>query len=131
MLLKPDDPFWWQWIGNELDSTAEDDEIITFLSERLRRHEEGWLPVGHVDPPEVPDDERPLVFYLGPNHYPAGLYLPAGYDLESHDGDDDDWTIFRARDSISGQILTIWAVGPNAGEAQTEDELAKWIHSPG
>lgn len=83
-----------------------------------------WLPIGHVVPPEVEEGERPLIFYLGPNFFPAGLYLPAGYDLEAHEAADD-WAIFRARDSRNGQILTLWAVGPNAGEARSEDDLAK------
>ena len=84
-----------------------------------------WLTVGHVDPPEVAEGERPLVFYLGPNHYPAGLYLPAGYDLEGRDGDDEGWVVLRARDSVSRQILSIWAVGPNAGDVKTEEQLVR------
>jgi hypothetical protein len=82
-----------------------------------------WEKVAHVDPPPAlegttivgPGAEevsyaRSLTFYLGPNHYPAGLYLPDGYDLESRPGNDLGWTILRARDSTSGQVLTLWAV---------------------
>lgn len=93
-----------------------------------------WSVVGHVDPPPpVPSStivgpeaesvtyERSLIFYLGPNHYPAGLYLPLGYDLESRPGDDEGWTMLRARDSQTRQILTMWAVN-DAAEA---DERVK------
>ena len=82
-----------------------------------------WTHLAHVDPPPpVPQTatvgpgaesvgfERSLIFYLGPNHYPAGLYLPDGYDLESRPGDDEGWTIIRARCAHSHQILTLWAV---------------------
>ncbi len=82
-----------------------------------------WTHLAHVDPPpaeiETMDGpagpnsivfERSLIFYLGPNHYPAGLYLPGGYDLESRPGDDEGWTILRARDAVSHQVLTLWAV---------------------
>ena len=67
--------------------------------------------MGHVGPPPpLVEGERSLTFYLGPNHYPAGIYLPAGYDLECRDGDDPGWQVLRARDSVSGQVLTTWAV---------------------
>jgi hypothetical protein len=82
-----------------------------------------WSHVAHVDPPplaqEVTDGpegpgtivfERSLIYYLGPNLYPAGLYLPQGYDLEERPGDEEGWKIIRARDSLSNQILTLWAV---------------------
>lgn len=82
-----------------------------------------WEKVGHVDPPPPlegttivgpnADDvsyTRSLTFYLGPNHYPAGIYLPDGYDLEARPADDPEWQILRARDSTSGQVLTLWAV---------------------
>lgn len=85
-----------------------------------------WEPVAHVDPPppvpsstqvgpgaETVEYERSLIFYLGPNHYAAGLYLPEGYDLERRPGDDEGWTMLRARDSLSGQVLTMWAVNDN------------------
>ena len=87
-----------------------------------------WEHVAHVDPPppvpsstvvgpgaESVEYERSLIFYLGPNHYPAGLYLPLGYDLESKPGDDEGWTMLRARDCQSRQILTMWAVNDSAG----------------
>lgn len=93
-----------------------------------------WTVVGHVDPPppvpsstivgpgaESVEYERSLIFYLGPNHYPAGLYLPGGYDLESRPGDDEGWTILRARDSVSNQVLTLWAVN----DAADADERVK------
>lgn len=93
-----------------------------------------WSLVGHVDPPppvpsstivgpgaETVEFERALIFYLGPNHYPAGLYLPKGYDLESRPGDDEGWTILRARDSVSHQVLTLWAVN----DAADADERVK------
>jgi hypothetical protein len=69
-----------------------------------------WTHLGHIDPPPVGEGERSLVFYLGPNHYPAGLYLPEGYDIEWRPGDNLEWKVLRARDSVSGQILTLWAV---------------------
>ena len=70
-----------------------------------------FAPVGHVDPPPDIDDDHPgLVYYLGPRLYAAGLYLPGGYDLESRPGDTEGWTVFRARDTGSGQLLSMWAV---------------------
>ena len=90
-----------------------------------------WTPVAHVDPPpalegttivgpeaETVEYARALIFYLGPNHYPAGIYLPDGYDLESRPGDDEGWMIVRARDTTSGQILTIWAVRNDGGDGE-------------
>jgi hypothetical protein len=79
-----------------------------------------WEPLGHVDPPA---DENRLIFYLGPNHYPAGIYLPQGYDLECRVGDTPDWTILRARDSLSGQVLTLWAV--RGGELEQGAEAVR------
>lgn len=93
-----------------------------------------WELIGHVDPPppvpsstrvdgsgELVEYERSLIFYLGPNHYPAGLYLVDGYDLESRPGDDDGWTILRARDTASGQVLTMWATNDD----RTADEQVR------
>lgn len=82
-----------------------------------------WEHLGHVDPPPAVEESiivqgsveretfsRSLTFYLGPNHYPAGIYLPEGHDLESRPADDEGWTIVRAVDSVSGQTLTLWAL---------------------
>ena len=93
-----------------------------------------WEQVAHVDPPPAlegtttvgPGAEsvtfaRSLTFYLGPNHYPAGLYLPDGYDLESRPGDDPGWTILRARDSSNGQILTLWATRDYESDGSVAD----------
>lgn len=78
-----------------------------------------FAPVGHVDPPPDIDDDHPgLIYYLGPRLFAAGLYLPQGYDLESRPGDDG-WTVYRARDTQSGQILTMWAVA----EGSTDVDL--------
>lgn len=80
-----------------------------------------WTVTGHVDPPDARNDEdRQLFYYLGPNLYPAGLYMPQGYDLESRDGEEG-WVLFRARDTLSGQIMTIWALGPEANDVQVLD----------
>lgn len=69
-----------------------------------------WETIAHVDPPPPQAaEDRQLIFYLGPNHYPAGLYLPLGYELESRDGDEG-WKVLRARDTLTHQILTIWGV---------------------
>lgn len=72
-----------------------------------------WRAVAHVDPP-APDEKnnlRQLFFYVGPNLYPAGLYMAEGYDLEERDGEDG-WRIVRARDTASGQVMTQWAMEP-------------------
>ncbi len=97
-----------------------------------------WETVAHVDPPppvpsstivgpgaESVEYERSLIFYLGPNHYPAGLYLPLGYDIESRPGDDEGWTMLRARDSQSRQALTMWAVN----DSQDADERVRILES--
>lgn len=69
-----------------------------------------WRFIAHVQPPATdPANPRGLVFYLGPNHYPAGLYLPKGYNLEARPGDDPGWTVIRARDTLTEQVLTMWA----------------------
>lgn len=95
-----------------------------------------WSFAGHVDPPPVEEltavvgpafEEETttrvgLIFYLGPNHYPAGLYMPQGYDLEERPGDDEDWKVLRARDSQSRQVLTTWAVRT---DSETEGERVK------
>ena len=96
-----------------------------------------WTHVAHVDPPPAVEESiivqgsverevfsRSLTFYLGPNHYPAGLYLPEGYDLERRPGDEG-WTILLARDSVSGQVLTLWATrDPNEdGSAAIGDQV--------
>jgi hypothetical protein len=82
--------------------------------------EYAWSVVGHVDPPEkLDDDDRQLLYYLGPNHYPAGLYLPRGYELETREGDEG-WTVNRARCSLTGQILTIWCIDPDGKPAILE-----------
>jgi hypothetical protein len=82
-----------------------------------------WQHLGHVDPPPAsPGNERALIFYLGPNHYPAGLYLPQGYDLQSRKGREG-WTVLRARDGRSHQTLTIWAVSDNEAEVSDEDRV--------
>ena len=80
-----------------------------------------WSHLAHVDPPPpLVEGERSLTFYLGPNHYPAGIYLPGGYDLEQRPGDEEGWTVLRARDSVSSQVLTLWAV---AGEGVEGDQV--------
>ena len=71
-----------------------------------------WERLGHVDPPALREErtmvgpsaetvtfERALIFYLGPNHYPAGLYLPLGYDIEEK----------RVRIEIQGDPISIEA----------------------
>jgi hypothetical protein len=95
-----------------------------------------WEHVGHVDPPPIAEETttvgpgadqatfaRSLIFYLGPNHYPAGLYLPLGYDLESRPGDDEGWKVLRARDSQTKQILTMWAVNESPDEAGRDERV--------
>jgi len=69
-----------------------------------------WKFLGHVEPPVTVDDAPERIFYLGPNHYPAGLYMPKGYNIEQRPGDDVGWTILRVRDCLSEQVLTMWAV---------------------
>jgi len=75
-----------------------------------------WRYLGHVDPPLLADGTVERVFYLGPNHFPAGLYFPKGYNLEVRPADDDGWSVLRVRDCLSEQVLTMWAVGSNDGE---------------
>ena len=58
------------------------------------------------------DDARALLL-RGVAHH-----LPEGYDLESRPGDEG-WTVYRARDTQSGQILTMWAVA----EGSTDVDL--------
>ena len=88
-----------------------------------------WAHLGHVDPPPpLVEGERSLTFYLGPNHYPAGIYLPAGYDLESRDGDDE-WQVLRARDSVSGQVLTTWGA-PDTLRMMKSELASTWIDNP-
>jgi hypothetical protein len=90
-----------------------------------------WEHVAHVDPPParqvesyvLPAAEKvttplALIYYLGPNLYPAGLYLPLGYDLEERPGDEENWKVLRARDSLSGQVLTLWAVRTDEAEGE-------------
>jgi hypothetical protein len=63
--------------------------------------------VGHVDPPS---DTKGLIFGIGPRSFPLGIYMPKGYDIESRQGDPDDWTVLRVRDSQTSQVLTMWAI---------------------
>jgi len=82
-----------------------------------------WAYLAHVEPPTVThDNPRGLVFYLGPNHYSAGLYLPKGYNLEIRPADDEGWVVMRARDTMSEQILTMWAVRSNKREDPTDPD---------
>jgi hypothetical protein len=78
-----------------------------------------WRFLAHVDPPPADPAKQETVgriYYLGPNHYPAGLYLPNGYNIEVRPGDDEGWSILRVRDSQSKQVLTMWAVEAGDGE---------------
>ena len=86
-----------------------------------------WAYLAHVEPPPTvtPDNPRGLVFYLGPNHYSAGLYLPKGYNLEIRPADDEGWVVMRARDTMSEQVLTMWAVN----DSQDADERVKILDS--
>jgi hypothetical protein len=71
--------------------------------------------VGHVDPPtETDSNPEGLFYYIGPRKFPGGVYMPKGYDLEAHPGDDG-WTVLRARCLYTAQVFCMWAVGPNDG----------------
>ena len=68
--------------------------------------------VGHVDPPPDDGDKPGLFHYIGPRLFPVGVYMPKGYDIEGRPGDDEGWTVLRARCLATGQVMTMWAVGP-------------------
>jgi hypothetical protein len=90
-----------------------------------------WELVGHVDPPPS-DDKNPrgLFFYLGPNHYPAGLYMPKGYDLDTREGEDG-WKLVRVRDTHTAQVMTQWAMEPVQRDEEGEVTVALPVKTEG
>ena len=76
--------------------------------------------IGHVDPPPGTDTRPEGMFhYIGPRLFPIGVYMPKGYDIEGRPGNDEGWTVLRARCLATGQVMTMWAVGPMDAEGHT------------